>query len=43
MLRVLSVAFEPSIRGRVVIGTDGRGYWETQLRSCDGRPGGGAS
>jgi hypothetical protein len=34
MLRVLSIAFDPWIPGRVVIGTDGRGYWQTQLRSC---------
>ena len=34
MLRILSVAFNPSIPGRVVIGTDGRGYWQTQLSPC---------
>ena len=31
MLRILSVAFDPWIPGRVVIGTDGRGYFQTQL------------
>jgi hypothetical protein len=34
MLRVLSVAFDPWIPGRVIIGTDGRGYWQTQLPIC---------
>jgi hypothetical protein len=34
MLRILSIAFNPWIPGRVVIGTDGRGYWQTQLPSC---------
>jgi photosystem II stability/assembly factor-like uncharacterized protein len=34
MLRVLSVAFDPWIPERVVIGTDGRGYWQTQLPPC---------
>jgi photosystem II stability/assembly factor-like uncharacterized protein len=34
MLRVLSVAFDPWIPGRVVIGTDGRGYWQRQLPPC---------
>ena len=37
MLRVLSVAFDPWIPARVVIGTDGRGYWQTQLPSCGRR------
>jgi hypothetical protein len=34
MLRILSVTFDPWIPGRVVIGTDGRGYWQTQLPTC---------
>jgi hypothetical protein len=34
MLRVLSIAFDPWIPGRVVIGTDGRGYFQTELSSC---------
>jgi len=34
MLRILSVAFDPWIPGRVVIGTDGRGYFQTQLPTC---------
>jgi hypothetical protein len=34
LLRVLSVAFDPWIPGRVVIGTDGRGYWQTQMPAC---------
>jgi hypothetical protein len=34
MLRILSVAFDPWIPGRVVIGTNGRGYWQTQLGDC---------
>jgi hypothetical protein len=34
MLRVLSVAFDPGIPGRVVIGTDGRGYFQAQLSAC---------
>jgi photosystem II stability/assembly factor-like uncharacterized protein len=34
MLRVLSVAFDPWTPGRVVIGTNGRGYWQTPLASC---------
>ena len=34
MLRVLSAAFDPWTPGRLVVGTDGRGYWETQLPTC---------
>jgi photosystem II stability/assembly factor-like uncharacterized protein len=34
MLRVLSVAFDPFTPGRVVIGTDGRGFMQTQLPTC---------
>lgn len=34
MLRVLSVAFDPWDSGRLVIGTDGRGYWQTLLPAC---------
>lgn len=34
MLRVLSVAFDPRTAGRLVIGTDGRGYWQAQLPGC---------
>ena len=34
MLRVLSVAFDPFTPGRVVIGTDGRGFLQSQLPSC---------
>lgn len=34
MLRVLSVGFDPWTPGRVVIGTDGRGYWQAQLAPC---------
>ena len=34
MLRILSVAFDPWIPGRVAIGTDGRGFWQTQLPPC---------
>jgi hypothetical protein len=34
MLRILSVAFNPSVPGRVVIGMDGRGFWQTQLPAC---------
>jgi photosystem II stability/assembly factor-like uncharacterized protein len=34
MLRAFSVAFDPWIPGRVVIGTDGRGYFQTQLSPC---------
>jgi ligand-binding sensor domain-containing protein len=34
MLRVLSVAFDPWTPGRLVIGTDGRGYWQAQLPGC---------
>jgi hypothetical protein len=37
MLRILSVAFDPWIPGRVVIGTNGRGYWQTQLGDCGSR------
>ena len=39
MLRAFSVAFDPWIPGRVVIGTDGRGFWQTQLPACGGRSG----
>ncbi len=34
MTRVLSVAFDPWTPGRLVIGTNGRGFWQTQLPSC---------
>ena len=34
MLRILSVAFDPWTPGRVIIGTNGRGYWQTELPSC---------
>ena len=34
MLRVLSVAFDPWTPGRLVIGTNGRGYWQAELPSC---------
>ena len=34
MLRAFSVAFDPWIPGRVVIGTDGRGFWQTELTNC---------
>jgi photosystem II stability/assembly factor-like uncharacterized protein len=34
MLRVLSVAFDPWTPGRLVIGTDGRGYWQARLADC---------
>jgi hypothetical protein len=34
MLRALSVAFDPSVPGRVIVGTNGRGYWQTQLPTC---------
>jgi hypothetical protein len=34
MLRVLSVAFDPWTPGRVIIGTNGRGYWQAELPSC---------
>jgi hypothetical protein len=34
MLRALSVAFDPRIPGRLIIGTNGRGYWQTQLPNC---------
>jgi hypothetical protein len=34
MLRVLSVAFDPWIPGRLIVGTDGRGYWQTELPGC---------
>ena len=39
MLRVLSVAFDPWSTGRLIIGTNGRGYWQTQLASCPSAPG----
>lgn len=31
MTRVASVAIDPSVPGRIVIGTNGRGFWETTL------------
>jgi photosystem II stability/assembly factor-like uncharacterized protein len=31
MTRVYSVAFDPAIPGRIVIGTNGRGFWQTLL------------
>ena len=34
MLRVLSVGFDPWNPGRLIIGTNGRGYWQMQLPSC---------
>jgi photosystem II stability/assembly factor-like uncharacterized protein len=34
MTRVLSVAFDPWSSGRAVIGTNGRGFWQTQLPAC---------
>jgi photosystem II stability/assembly factor-like uncharacterized protein len=34
MERVLSVAFDPSRPEHVVIGTNGRGFWQTQLTAC---------
>ncbi len=34
MLRAFSIAFDPWIPERVIIGTDGRGYWQTQLPPC---------
>ena len=34
MLRILSVAFDPWIPGRAVIGTDGRGFLQTELPLC---------
>jgi photosystem II stability/assembly factor-like uncharacterized protein len=34
MLRVLSVAFDPWTPGRLIVGTNGRGYWQTELPSC---------
>ena len=34
MLRALSIAFDPWIPERLIIGTDGRGYWQTQLLPC---------
>jgi photosystem II stability/assembly factor-like uncharacterized protein len=34
MLRALSVAFDPWIPGRLITGTNGRGYWQTQLPNC---------
>jgi photosystem II stability/assembly factor-like uncharacterized protein len=34
MTRVMSVAFDPSSPGRLVIGTNGRGFWQTQLPNC---------
>ena len=36
MLRALSVAFDPSLPGRLIVGTAGRGFWQTQLRRCAG-------
>jgi len=32
MTRVLSAAFDPSHAGRLVIGTNGRGFWQTTVR-----------
>ena len=34
MTRILSVAFDPWSPGRLVIGTNGRGFWQTRLPSC---------
>jgi photosystem II stability/assembly factor-like uncharacterized protein len=34
MLRVLSVGFDPWTPGKLVIGTDGRGYWQAHLADC---------
>jgi len=34
MLRALSIAFDPWIPERLIVGTDGRGYWQTQLLPC---------
>ena len=34
MLRVLSAVFDPWNPGRLIVGTDGRGYWQTNLATC---------
>jgi hypothetical protein len=34
ILRVLRVAFDPWLPGRLIVGTNGRGFWQTQLRRC---------
>ena len=39
MLRALSVTFNPWIPGRLVVGLNGRGYWQTQLPNCNSRAG----
>jgi photosystem II stability/assembly factor-like uncharacterized protein len=31
MTRVMSVAFDPFTKGRIVIGTDGRGFWQANI------------
>jgi photosystem II stability/assembly factor-like uncharacterized protein len=37
MTRIYSVAFDPWERGRVVIGTNGRGFWQTNATRCASR------
>jgi hypothetical protein len=34
VLRVISVTFDPWSANHVIIGTNGRGYWQTQLPPC---------